>query len=39
MKSVMMPGIDGFEICSFTKDNPATWKSPIIFVAAENSKG
>lgn len=31
---VMMPGIDGFEVCRRLKENPATEKTPIIFLSA-----
>jgi putative two-component system response regulator len=31
---VMMPGMDGFQVCSHLKSNPATSSIPIIFVTA-----
>lgn len=31
---VMMPGMNGFEVCNLLKANPATAKIPIIFVTA-----
>ncbi len=31
---VMMPYIDGYEICRQLKANPATWNIPIIFLTA-----
>jgi len=33
---VMMPEMDGFEVCSKLKENPSTKKIPIIFVTAMN---
>ena len=35
---VMMPGIDGFEVCRALKDNLLTSKIPIIFVTADTDK-
>ena len=29
---VMMPGMDGFEVCRCLKDDPTTWDIPIIFI-------
>ena len=31
---IMMPGIDGFEVCRRLKDNPDTAKIPVIFLSA-----
>jgi diguanylate cyclase (GGDEF)-like protein len=33
---VMMPGMDGYEVCRRLKENPATMNIPIIFVTAKN---
>jgi len=33
---VMMPGIDGFEVCRLLKDDPALREIPIIFITALN---
>ena len=32
---IMMPGMDGYEVCRRLKDNPATKKIPVIFVTAK----
>lgn len=31
---IMMPGIDGFEVCRRLKADPATWKIPVIFLSS-----
>lgn len=31
---IYMPGLDGFEVCKYFKDNPATTHIPIIFMTA-----
>lgn len=33
---ILMPEMDGFEVCRILKDNPATWNIPIIFLSALN---
>ena len=33
---VMMPGIDGFEVCRRLKANPQTARIPVIFITAQN---
>jgi len=36
---VMMPGIDGFEVCRLLKKDPLTCAIPIVFVTAKNQVG
>ena len=33
---VMMPGMDGYEVCRRIKADPATWGVPVVFVTALN---
>ncbi|OOZ36551.1 HD-GYP domain-containing protein [Solemya velesiana gill symbiont] len=35
---IMMPGIDGYEVCRQLKANPATAKIPIIFITAKSQE-
>ena len=35
---VMMPEMDGFEVCKHLKENPLTKKIPVIFVTAKNEE-
>lgn len=35
---IMMPGIDGYEVCRQLKANPATAKIPVIFVTAKSDE-
>jgi twitching motility two-component system response regulator PilG len=37
MLDIMLPGLDGFEICRRIKKNPATSQIPVIFVSAKNA--
>lgn len=34
---IMMPGMDGFEVCQRLKENPVTQNIPVIFITAKNS--
>lgn len=33
---IMMPEMDGFEVCKYLKQNPATQEIPVIFLSAKN---
>lgn len=33
---IMMPGIDGYEVCRQLKNNPLTADIPVIFISAKN---
>ena len=33
---IVMPGMDGYEVCSMLKADPATWAIPVIFITAMN---
>jgi putative two-component system response regulator len=35
---IMMPGMDGYQVCGRLKDNPATAGIPVIFVTAKNQE-
>ncbi|MDR9500630.1 MAG: ATP-binding protein [Desulfurivibrionaceae bacterium] len=35
---IMMPDIDGYELCRLFKENPRTKKIPVIFVTAKNNQ-
>lgn len=32
---VMMPEMDGYEVCRLVKEDPATWSIPIVFITAK----
>lgn len=36
---IMMPGMDGFEVCSLIKKDPANSEIPIIFITAKTDSG
>ena len=36
---VMMPEMNGYEVCSRLKENPITKKIPVIFVTAKDQEG
>lgn len=36
---VLMPGMDGYEVCARLKNNPATSSIPIIFVTSQDDSG
>jgi twitching motility two-component system response regulator PilG len=35
---IMIPGVDGFEVCQRIKDNPATKDIPVIMLTAKKSR-
>lgn len=35
---ILMPGIDGYEVCKRLKQNPKTEKIPVIFITAKNQE-
>lgn len=35
---IMMPGIDGYEVCKKLKESPATACLPIVFISARNAQ-
>ncbi len=35
---IMMPGIDGYEVCRILQEDPKTWSIPIIFITAQTEK-
>ena len=35
---IMMPGIDGFEVCRKLKESPSTASLPIVFISAKNTQ-
>lgn len=35
---IMMPEMDGYEVCQKLKENPATQKIPVIFITAKNQE-
>ena len=35
---IMMPGIDGYEVCHILQEDPKTWSIPIIFITAQTEK-
>lgn len=36
---IMMPGMDGYEVCKRLKDNPGTQRIPVIFITARSDEG
>jgi two-component system, OmpR family, alkaline phosphatase synthesis response regulator PhoP len=35
---IMMPEMDGWEVCRAIRKNPATWKTPVIFLTARDNE-